>query len=62
MQQPLAIRSHIGSWYPKSPSARKIHPTNEDLFVGTPELHPTNEDLFVGTPELGHQKFGMMVL
>lgn len=25
------------------------HPTNEDLFVGTPQ-YPTNEDLFVGTP------------
>jgi hypothetical protein len=26
------------------------HPTNEDLFAGTPVLHPTNEDLFAGTP------------
>ena len=35
-----------------------LHPTNEDLFVGTPDLHPTNEDQFVGTPDLGHPERG----
>ena len=26
-----------------------IHPTDEDLSVGTPTNHPTDEDLSVGT-------------
>ena len=25
-----------------------LHPTDEDLSVGTPDLHPTDEDLSVG--------------
>jgi transposase len=29
-----------------------LHPTDEDLSVGTPVLHPTDEDLSVGTPVL----------
>jgi hypothetical protein len=31
---------------------RSLHPTDEDLSVGTPTLHPTDEDLSVGTPTL----------
>jgi hypothetical protein len=33
-------------------SRRSLHPTDEDLSVGTPILHPTDEDLSVGTPIL----------
>ena len=33
---------------------RDLHPTDEDLSLGTPDLHPTDEDLSVGTPDLGH--------
>jgi hypothetical protein len=29
-----------------------IHPTDEDLSVGTPAIHPTDEDLSVGTPAM----------
>jgi hypothetical protein len=30
-----------GLWTPRSPNARDLHPTDEDLFVGTPDLeHP----------------------
>src|ERR1035437_9264139 len=30
-----------GLWYPRSPNARDLHPTDEDLSVGTPDLgHP----------------------
>jgi hypothetical protein len=29
-----------------------IHPTDEDLSLGTPVLHPTDEDLSLGTPVL----------
>jgi hypothetical protein len=32
--------------------AAVLHPTDEDLSVGTPVLHPTDEDLSVGTPVL----------
>jgi DNA-3-methyladenine glycosylase len=54
---------------PRSPNARDLHPTDEDLSLhpsaqrscvgdpesaGTPDLHPTDEDLSVGTPDLGH--------
>jgi hypothetical protein len=39
-----------------------LHPTNEDLFAGTPDLHPTNEDLFAGTPDLGYPATGYYLL
>jgi hypothetical protein len=30
-----------GSWYPRCPKARHLDPTNEDPFVGAPDLgHP----------------------
>jgi riboflavin kinase/FMN adenylyltransferase len=42
----FAVESHILDFEPV------LHPTDEDLSVGTPALHPTDEDLSVGTPAL----------
>ncbi len=40
------------SYDPRS-QKRDLHPSDEDLSLGTPVLHPTDEDLSVGTPALG---------
>ena len=34
--------------------AKKTCCRGHRAFVGTPDLHPTDEDLSVGTPDLGH--------
>ena len=49
-QSPLASRFLLLAHLSHQPPF--LHPTDEDLSVGTPDLHPTDEDLSVGTPDL----------
>jgi len=39
-------KGRMGLWYPRSPKARDLHPTDEDL-----SLHPIEQQSLAGDPE-----------
>jgi hypothetical protein len=45
--RPLTAACGCKAWFPRSPDARDLHPTDEDLSVGTSDLgHPTKTMIY----------------